>query len=65
MKMENKTKNEADLLLQHTGQRYYLYMNRPLDIKPSRSIEVRENIICATKKAYEKLKKQYHIVCDF
>ena len=63
--MENKTKNEADLLLQHTGQRYYLYMNRPLDIKPSRSIEVRGNIICATKKAYEKLKQHYNIVCDF
>lgn len=61
----DKAKKEADLLLQHIGRRYYLYMNRPLDIKPSRSIEVRENMICATEKAYEKLQKQYHIVCDF
>ena len=61
----DKAKKEADLLLQHIGRRYYLYMNRPLDIKPSRSIEVRENMICATKKAYDKLKQQYHIVCDF
>lgn len=61
----DKAKKEADLLLQHIGRRYYLYMNKPLDIKPSRSIEVRENMICATEKAYEKLKQQYHIVCDF
>lgn len=61
----DKAKKEADLLLQSIGRRYYLYMNKPLDIKPSRSIEVRENMICATEKAYEKLKQQYHIVCDF
>lgn len=67
MKMENKAKKEADLLLQHTGQRYCLYMNKPLNIKPSRSIEVREdiNMIYATEKAYDKLKQQYRITCDF
>lgn len=63
--MEYNAKKDADLVLFNTGQRYYLYMNRPLNIKPSRSIEIRENIICATKKAYEKLKQQYNIVCDF
>nr|DAI26909.1 MAG TPA: hypothetical protein [Caudoviricetes sp.] len=42
-------------------------MNKPLNIKPSRSIEVREdiNMIYATEKAYDKLKQQYNIVCDF
>lgn len=63
--MEYNAKRDADLVLFNTGQRFYLYMNRPLNIKPSRSIEVREGVICATKKAYEKLKQQYRITCDF
>lgn len=42
-------------------------MNRSLGIKPSRSIEVREetNMIYATERAYNKLKEQYNIMCDF
>lgn len=63
----DKAKKEADMLLQAIGRRYCLYMNRPLGIKPSRSIEVREetNMIYATERAYNKLKEQYNIMCDF
>lgn len=63
----DKAKKEADMLLQVIGRRFCLYMNRPLGIKPSRSIEVREdiNMIYATERAYNKLKQQYNIMCDF
>jgi hypothetical protein len=63
----DKAKKEADMLLQAIGRRYCLYMNRSLGIKPSRSIEVREetNMIYATERAYNKLKEQYNIMCDF
>ena len=63
----DKAKKEAAMLLQAIGKRYCLYMNKPLAIKPSRSIEVREdiNMIYATERAYNKLKQQYNIMCDF
>lgn len=60
----DKAMREADMILRHVGSKYHLYMNRPLNIKSSRSIEVRGNMICATKRGYDILEEQYNIMSD-
>lgn len=63
----DRQKQQADILLQAIdGNWYSLYLNKPIDINPGRSVKVYgEKNIAVTKSVYNRLSQQYKVMSDF